>query len=127
MLDIYLACRLLESVKEGAQLVLVGDAEQLPSVGPGTVLSEMLVSCCIPFVRLDKVFRQNAGSRIAINANLIRHGALHLEYGEDFRFIESPDLGERRALCISIQKNDTEKRGTCLAHRLKELDINERI
>ncbi|MBR4014115.1 MAG: ATP-binding domain-containing protein, partial [Clostridia bacterium] len=36
-------------------------------------------------------------------------------------------IGERRALCISIQKNDTEKRGTCLAHRLEELDINERI
>ena len=111
MLDIYLACRLLESVKDGAQLVLVGDAEQLPSVGPGAVLSEMLSSCCIPFVRLDKVFRQNAGSRIAVNAKLIRNGTFHLEYGEDFRFIDSPDLSESAGLIANLYIKETEKHG----------------
>lgn len=73
MLDIYLAGHLFEALKKGSQLVLIGDADQLPSVGPGAVLSELIASGCIPVVRLDKVFRQNAGSRIAINAKLIRH------------------------------------------------------
>lgn len=65
MLDVYLAEYLFDAVKYGAQMVLIGDADQLPSVGPGAVLSEMIASGCIPVVRLDKVFRQNAGSRIA--------------------------------------------------------------
>ena len=86
MMDIYLAGRLLEAVKSRAQVVLIGDSDQLPSVGPGAVLSEMIASERIPVVRLDKVFRQNDGSRIAVNAKLIRHGNLSLEYGNDFRF-----------------------------------------
>ena len=94
MLDVYLAGRLFDALKYGAQLVLIGDADQLPSVGPGAVLSEMIASGCIPVVRLDKVFRQNAGSRIATNAKLIRHGTLGLEYGEDFQFIDSPEIAE---------------------------------
>lgn len=53
MLDVYLAGRLFDALKYGAQLVLIGDADQLPSVGPGAVLSEMIASGCIPVVRLD--------------------------------------------------------------------------
>ena len=100
MLDIYLADLLFKALKPGAQLVLIGDADQLPSVGPGAVLSEMISSKCIPLVVLDKVFRQNSGSRIAINAKLIRHGNVSLEYGDDFKFIESPDT-ENSAEIIS--------------------------
>ena len=92
MMDIYLAGRLLEAVKSRAQVVLIGDSDQLPSVGPGAVLSEMIASERIPVVRLDKVFRQNDGSRIAVNAKLIRHGNLSLEYGNDFRFVDSANL-----------------------------------
>lgn len=92
MLDIYLAGHLFDAVKPGARIVLIGDADQLPSVGPGAVLSEIIASGRIPVVRLDKVFRQNSGSRIATNAKLIRHGNLGLEYGEDFQFISSSDI-----------------------------------
>lgn len=92
MLDIYLAGNLFDAVKPGTRIVLIGDADQLPSVGPGAVLSEIIASGRIPVVRLDKVFRQNSGSRIATNAKLIRHGNLGLEYGEDFQFISSSDI-----------------------------------
>lgn len=92
MLDIRLACDLFNAAKPDARMILVGDADQLPSVGPGAVLSELIASGCVPTVRLDKVFRQNAGSRIATNAKLIRHGNLALEYGTDFQFLESSDL-----------------------------------
>lgn len=92
MLDIYLAGHLFDAVKPGTRIVLIGDADQLPSVGPGAVLSEIIASGRIPVVRLDKVFRQNSGSRIATNAKLIRHGNLGLEYGDDFQFISSSDI-----------------------------------
>ena len=76
----------------GARWCWWGDADQLPSVGPGAVLRELLACGQIPVVRLTKIYRQNAGSPIAINAALIRAGNLHLEYGPDFEFIESADL-----------------------------------
>ena len=94
MLDNNLAMHLFEAVPNSSQLILIGDADQLPSVGPGAVLSELLASGRIPVVKLDRVFRQNAGSRIAVNAKLIRHGNLSLEYGSDFQFHQSPDLTE---------------------------------
>ena len=94
MLDNNLAMHLFEAVPNSSQLILIGDADQLPSVGPGAVLSELLASGRIPVVKLDRVFRQNAGSRIAVNAKLIRHGNLSLEYGPDFQFHQSPDLTE---------------------------------
>lgn len=94
MLDIYLAKHVLRSVPKGCQLVLIGDADQLPSVGPGAVLSEIIKSDVIPVVRLDRVHRQNAGSRIATNAKLIRHGNLSLEYGTDFQFLYSSSIAE---------------------------------
>ena len=94
MLDIYVAGSLFQSLKEECRLVIVGDADQLPSVGPGAVLSELIASGCIPVVKLDRVFRQKEGSRIAENAKRIRHGETKLDYGEDFQFIPSNDLDE---------------------------------
>ena len=57
MMDIHLAGKLLESVRSNAQIVMIGDSDQLPSVGPGAVLSEMIASARIPVVRLDRVHR----------------------------------------------------------------------
>lgn len=111
MLDIYLAGYLFDSVKYGAQVILVGDADQLPSVGPGAVLSEMIVSGCIPVVKLDKVFRQNTGSRIATNAKLIRHGNLGLEYGDDFQFVESSSIPDSAGLIARLYLQETAKYG----------------
>ena len=98
MMDAFLAECLLEALPEGCQLVLIGDADQLPSVGPGVVLRELIASGQVPVVRLTKIYRQHAGSRIAINAALIRTGNLHLEYGSDFVFVESANLGASAGL-----------------------------
>jgi len=84
MLDIHLARKLFCAIPSGCQLILIGDADQLPSVGPGAVLSELLACGLIPTVKLDQVYRQDAGSRIATNAKLIRHNNTSLDYGSDF-------------------------------------------
>lgn len=94
MMDIYLARHLFSSLPDHSQLVIVGDADQLPSVGPGAVLSELIACGEIPVVRLTRVYRQGYGSRIATNAKLIRNGNLSLEYGDDFQLFESSDLSE---------------------------------
>ena len=111
MMDIYLAGRLLEAVKSRAQVVLIGDSDQLPSVGPGAVLSEMIASERIPVVRLDKVFRQNDGSRIAVNAKLIRHGNLSLEYGNDFRFVDSANLSDSASRIAELYVQEVARYG----------------
>lgn len=107
MLDIFLAGHLFDSVKAGSRMVLIGDADQLPSVGPGAVLSEMIASGCIPVVRLDKVYRQDAGSRIATNAKLIRHGSHGLEYGPDFQLIESANLEQSAEIIEKLYLQET--------------------
>ncbi len=111
MLDIYLACHLFDAVKPGSQLVLIGDADQLPSVGPGAVLSEMIASGVVPVVRLDKVFRQSSGSRIATNAKLIRHGNLGLEYGTDFQFYDSVSIPKSAEKIVELYLQETDKYG----------------
>lgn len=102
MMDIYLAGHLLYSIPQGSQLVLIGDVDQLPSVGPGAVLKSLIDCGKIPVVRLEKVYRQALGSRIATNAKLIRSGNLGLEYGEDFQLFESSDLVESANLLEEI-------------------------
>lgn len=92
MLDIHLANYLVRCIPKGCRLVMVGDADQLPSVGPGAVLRELVQMGDegTAVVALDKVHRQAAGSRIAINARRIRNGLLGLEYGPDFMLVEMP-------------------------------------
>lgn len=111
MLDVYLARSLFKSIEQGTQLILIGDSDQLPSVGPGTVLSELIASGVIPIVRLEKVFRQNSGSRIAINAKIIRHGGLNLEYGKDFIFVDSSAVEESAKKIVDLFAAEVEKQG----------------
>ena len=111
MLDIYLSGKLFSALKLGTQTVFVGDADQLPSVGPGAVLSEMIASGRIPTVRLDKVFRQTSGSRIATNAKLIKHGNLSLEYGDDFQFIDSADISASAEIIAKVYVQEVNKYG----------------
>jgi exodeoxyribonuclease V alpha subunit len=76
MVDVLLARALLEALPPSAALLLVGDADQLPSVGPGQVLRDLLDSGAVPAVRLTEVFRQAAASRIVVGAHRIREGHL---------------------------------------------------
>ena len=86
--------RCCRALPEGAALLLVGDVDQLPSVGPGQVLADVIASGAVPVVRLTEVFRQAAGSRIVTNAHLINQGKmpdLAAQEGSDFFFVDAPD------------------------------------
>lgn len=111
MLDVYLAENLMKAIPQNARLILVGDSDQLPSVGPGAVLKEIIESGVVPVVKLDQVFRQKNGSRIAANAKLIRHGNLSLEYGPDFEFYDSTDLSVSANIIESLYLEEISKHG----------------
>ena len=74
MVDIVLMDALLSALPPDARLVMVGDADQLPSVGPGNVFSAVIRSQVVPTIRLTEIFRQNEGSRIVRNAHMINKG-----------------------------------------------------
>jgi len=102
MVDVVLMSRLLLALPDGAGLLLVGDVDQLPSVGPGAVLQDIIDSGTIATVRLTEIFRQATNSRIIVNAHRINHGeAIKTPSGkelEDFYFIaaDSPtDIYEK--------------------------------
>ncbi|HEY4185422.1 MAG TPA: ATP-dependent RecD-like DNA helicase [Polyangia bacterium] len=84
MLDVRLAADLVAALAPGSRLVLVGDVDQLPSVGPGTVLGDLIASDVVPTVRLTEIFRQAGQSLIVRNAHRIHDG-------------EMPELGTRPA------------------------------
>lgn len=111
MLDVYLATSLLGAVKPGAQIVLIGDVDQLPSIGPGAVLRDIILSDCIAVTKLDKVFRQQAQSLIVTNSNIICHGLHDIQYGPDFQFIESSDLGRSSNIMIKLYLDEVRKYG----------------
>ena len=76
MIDQMLAWQLLQAVPQGAAVIFVGDADQLPSVGPGRVLRDVIASGSVPVVELTEIFRQAAESRIVTGAHRINHGQL---------------------------------------------------
>ena len=89
MVDIILMQALLQALKPSCRLVLVGDADQLPSVGPGNVFSDIIRSGVVPTVCLNEIFRQAAESRIIRNAHRINGGELpELTNGGDFFFLQ---------------------------------------
>ena len=94
MVDTWLAASLLEAVPESARIVFVGDADQLPSVGPGNVLNDLLKCPRIPCVRLQHIFRQSGGNDIADKAAKINQGITPSPIeGPNFHFVpfETPD------------------------------------
>jgi len=105
MLDAPLAAHLAEAIPPGAHLVLVGDVDQLPSIGPGNVLADLIASGRVHVVRLDKIFRQAAQSRIVLSAHDIRRGRmpeLAPTKGGDFFFIEQDDPVALRELVVDL-------------------------
>jgi len=107
MLDVGLALSLLRAVPSGTTVVLVGDADQLPSVGPGRVLSDLIDSGCVPVTRLTDIFRQAEGSGIIENAHRILAGQVPISAGRgdergDFYFIETADPVQARDLVVRL-------------------------
>lgn len=74
MVDIFLFRALLRAMPQGARLIMVGDANQLPSVGPGQVLRDLIESECFPVTRLETIYRQEGTGDIVLNAHKINHG-----------------------------------------------------
>ncbi|NCB50800.1 MAG: ATP-dependent RecD-like DNA helicase [Clostridia bacterium] len=98
MVDITLMQALLAALPKDCRLIMVGDADQLPSVGPGNVFSDIIRSGVVPTVRLTEIFRQSEGSRIVRNAHMINRGE-HPDFGEnsgEFFFLRRSS-GERAA------------------------------
>jgi exodeoxyribonuclease V alpha subunit len=98
MIDIVLMNQLLQAIPDSAALFLVGDVDQLPSVGPGSVLADIIASGAVPVVSLTEIFRQAATSKIIVNAHRINHGKAPLpsekqDELEDFYFVaaETPE------------------------------------
>ncbi|MEI8292426.1 MAG: ATP-dependent RecD-like DNA helicase [bacterium] len=89
MLDVQLMSRLLQALPDRVHLILVGDVDQLPSVGAGAVLTDIINSGAVPVVRLTEIFRQASTSRIIVNAHRINSGTMpETEKDSDFFFIE---------------------------------------
>lgn len=74
MLDVHLASALMRSLKPNGQIIFIGDVDQLPSVGPGNVLRDLIESQVVPFTKLSQIFRQAAGSAIVQAAHMINRG-----------------------------------------------------
>ena len=106
MIDLPLMRALLRAIAPGTRLILVGDADQLPSVGPGNVLGDILDSEQVPCARLTDIFRQSGQSRIVLNAHLINHGEMPVlnEKGTDFFFERKLQLQEAAAAIVSLVK-----------------------
>jgi exodeoxyribonuclease V alpha subunit len=109
MVDTVLMYNLLAAVPLSARLVLVGDVFQLPSVGPGNVLADMIDSGCIPVFYLNRIFRQDRESAIIINAHRVREGELpdfpdatEIDDLSDFYFIEQGDPERTAARIVEL-------------------------
>ena len=106
MVDLYLAEALMRAVRRGGRLILIGDADQLPSVGAGNLLSDLIASERIPTIRLTEIFRQSKESLIVTNAHKINSGELPVltAADKDFFFVRRDnenDICETVATLIS--------------------------
>jgi exodeoxyribonuclease V alpha subunit len=114
MVDVLLMNALLKAVPDKAALLIVGDVDQLPSVGPGQILADMITSEAVPVVRLTEVFRQAAESRIIVNAHRINQGVIpdlrKPEAESDFYFVEAEDPETAVPLIIELVKTRIPRR-----------------
>ena len=103
MVDIFIMSYLLDCIYKGTKLILVGDCDQLPSVGPGSVLKDLIASERIVTVHLDKIFRQAAKSKIIVNAHRVNNG-------KKFISKEDPEMEEdSKQDFFFIKENNQEK------------------
>ncbi len=104
MLDVLLTNHLLKAIPPGAHLLLVGDVDQLPSVGAGNVLRDIIASGVIPVVRLQTIFRQAAGSYIITNAHRINQGRMPLfpKDATDFFLFPMEDAGAAADMVVDL-------------------------
>ncbi len=108
MVDVMLMQALLKAVPDEAALLIVGDIDQLPSVGPGQVLADIIASGAVPVARLTEIFRQAARSRIVTSAHGINRGAIpdlsKPGHDSDFYFVPADDPETAVSLIIELVK-----------------------
>ena len=104
MIDLMLMRSLLRAIEPGTRLILVGDADQLPSVGAGNVLGDILSSGAVPCARLTDIYRQSETSRIVMNAHLINRGKMPLlnEKNTDFFFERKATFADTAQSVLSL-------------------------
>ncbi len=112
MIDTVLMNSLLKAVPSAAQLILVGDADQLPSVGPGNVLGDLIASGAVGVIRLTEIFRQAGESRIVVNAHRIDAGEFPLLEGgrDDFFWIRREEPEAILAMVKRLVASDIPRR-----------------
>ena len=115
MLDTMLMCRLLKAAPLGATIVFVGDVNQLPSVGPGNVLKDIIASGVVGVVRLTEIFRQAASSEIIVNAHRINQGEVPpmqstREGLTDFYFIRQEDPEKAADMIVELVRDHIPRR-----------------
>jgi exodeoxyribonuclease V alpha subunit len=114
MVDIYLMYHLLRAIPPAARLILVGDAHQLPAVGPGNILKDLMDSGVVKVARLHQIYRQAQESLIVINAHRINQGEypiLPKEFGQrDFAFLELEDPEAIKARLLDLVAEELPRR-----------------
>jgi len=126
MVDVRLGADLVGALPPSTRLVLVGDVDQLPSVGPGTVLADVIASGAVPVVRLTEIFRQAAESLIVVNAHRIHDGDMpELGAGagaeRDFFFLEEDDPARAAALIRDLVATRLPRRYHLAPHEIQVL------
>ena len=112
MLDMEMMYHLLNALKPQCRCILVGDADQLPSVGAGAVLHDVIASETVPVVRLDTIFRQKEGGRIVTNAHLINNGRLPVVNEDlEFRFVEIETEADGATKISALYRSEVEETG----------------
>ncbi len=118
MVDVFLMNYLVKALYQGTKLILVGDADQLPSVGPGNVLEDLINSGKLTTITLNKIFRQAAKSKIILNSHRINNGELFIkkeetedELNEDFYFIKETNQDKILEQVISLCSGRLKKIG----------------
>ena len=118
MVDIFLMNYIVKALFLGSKLVLVGDSNQLPSVGPGSILKDLIESEKIPTVSLNKIFRQAAKSKIIVNAHNVNNGMTFIgkkdyepDSEEDFFYINEANQDKMLYQVVSLSKERLKKYG----------------
>ena len=111
MVDMWLAGKFFPALKKGAKIILVGDPDQLPSVGAGNVFRELIQCGLVPVTVLDEIFRQAKDSLIAHNARFIHDGNTKLYYGKDFQLLPCDSQEDAAAAIIERYCQEIESNG----------------
>lgn len=112
MVNVYLMNSLIKAVPEHMRLVLIGDVDQLPCIGPGNILRDVIDSGVIPVIRLTKIFRQEAGSMIITNAHAVNRGEMPIirnKKDSDFFFIPVDDENDIPSIIVDLVCNRLSK------------------